>query len=85
MASPTADKCFVCACEPSVGEKGEGPTHWAGLACQKRDVSVPFNIFLGLGIILFVLMFSAVGLLYSMGSEELPAVLGAGVGQKKTN
>lgn len=74
-------KCWVCECEPSKKDDGR-VENWAGLACQKKDVSVPFNIFLGLGIILTSLISAAIYLMFSVGGEELPAVLSAGVGGK---
>ena len=66
-----------------VEEDGEEPkiktTYWGGPACQKKDVSVPFWLFVGSGVLLAFLISSGIGMLYSMGSEELPSVIGAGV------
>ncbi|KAI9873159.1 MAG: hypothetical protein M1823_007992, partial [Watsoniomyces obsoletus] len=53
---------------------------WGGGACEKKDVSVPFMLFAGFGIAMTALVFGALGMLYSMGSAELPKVLSAGVG-----
>ena len=52
---------------------------WGGLACQKKDVSVPFFLFASFGVAMAALVFGAIGMLFSMGSEELPSVIGAGV------
>lgn len=58
---------------------GEKTTSWAGAACQKKDVSVPFNIFLVFGIVITFVLAAAVNLMYGVGAEELPSVLSAGV------
>jgi hypothetical protein len=78
--------CYSCACTPTVqhtGEKGMESqiktTYWGGPACQKKDVSVPFWLFVGTGVMLAFLITTGISMLYSMGSEELPSVIGAGV------
>ena len=80
--SATKD-CFGCRCQADVKEIGESKskktTVWGGPACQKKDVSVPFWLFVGSGVLLAFLISAGIGLLYSMGSEELPSVIGAGV------
>ncbi|KAK1918310.1 hypothetical protein P3342_001228 [Pyrenophora teres f. teres] len=54
-------------------------TYWGGPACQKKDISTQFWLFVGSGVILAFLVSSGIGMLYSMGAEELPSVIGAGV------
>jgi len=79
--------CYGCACVPTVKHVGQDKgmeskkqvTYWGGPACQKRDISVPFWLFVFSGVILAFLVSSGIGMLYSMGSEELPSVIGAGV------
>ncbi|KAF2650217.1 hypothetical protein K491DRAFT_782797 [Lophiostoma macrostomum CBS 122681] len=79
--------CWSCSCNATVVHTGheEGmetktkTTYWGGPACQKKDVSVPFFLFAGTGVVLAFLIAGGIGLLYSMGSEELPSVIGAGV------
>ena len=74
--------CFACACEAEVGENAAGQrvtTRWAGPACQKQDVSVPFWLLGGFSVVLVSVVTWAIGLLYGMGAEELPSVIGAGV------
>ncbi|KAF2187712.1 hypothetical protein K469DRAFT_685593 [Zopfia rhizophila CBS 207.26] len=73
--------CYGCHCEATVVEVRDGKktTYWGGPACQKKDVSVPFWLFVGSGVILAFLISTGIGMLYSMGSEELPSVIGAGV------
>ena len=53
---------------------------WGGGACEKKDVSVPFLLFAGFGTAMFAVVAGAIGMLYSMGSQDLPSVLAAGVG-----
>ncbi|KAH8905797.1 hypothetical protein BR93DRAFT_978948 [Coniochaeta sp. PMI_546] len=78
--------CFACHCmrtvvldgtEPSaVGEK---TIKWAGNTCQKEDVSIPFWLLAGFTIGIVGVVTFAIGLLYSVGEEKLPGVIGAGV------
>ncbi|KAJ4344178.1 hypothetical protein N0V95_006293 [Ascochyta clinopodiicola] len=72
---------YGCACSPTVVGKGDGRkmTTWAGPACQKKDISVPFWLFVGTGVMLAFLIATIIGMMYSIGSEELPSVIGAGV------
>ncbi|KAF1959403.1 hypothetical protein CC80DRAFT_490331 [Byssothecium circinans] len=78
--------CYACQCVPEVKHRdGKGmetsskTIYWGGPACQKKDVSVPFWLLTGTTVLLVFLIASGIGLLYSMGSEELPSVIGAGV------
>lgn len=74
--------CYACACTPSVRTNKDGTkktTVWAGPACQKKDVSMPFWLLGGFSIFLISVVIWGVGLLYAMGQEELPSVIGAGV------
>lgn len=72
---------YGCACSPTIiGEgKSRKVTDWAGPACQKKDISIPFWLFVGTGVMLAFLISTIIGMMYSIGSEELPSVIGAGV------
>lgn len=72
---------FGCACSPTIIGEGESRrvTTWAGPACQKKDISTPFWLFVGTGVMLAFLISTIIGMMYSIGSEELPSVIGAGV------
>jgi len=72
---------FGCACSPTIIGKGNSRkvTDWAGPACQKKDISTPFWLFVGTGVMLAFLISTIIGMMYSIGSEELPSVIGAGV------
>lgn len=72
--------CWTCSCK---GPDGKRTDKWAGAACQKEDISVPFNLFLVFGIVIILVSVWAVGLLYSIGDEPLPSVLSAGVAPAK--
>jgi len=76
-------ECWACACTPTIHRDSDErvtTTYWGGPACQKRDVSVPFWLLAGLGTGLVFLVGFAVGEVWGMGTEELPGVIGAGVG-----
>jgi hypothetical protein len=82
-----SNDCYGCACVPTIvhSDKDKGKdskrkvTYWGGPACQKKDISVQFWLFVLVGVTLAFLVSSGIGMLYSMGSEELPSVIGAGV------
>lgn len=78
--------CFACHCMRTVvldgtepGAVGEKTVRWAGNMCQKKDVSVAFWLLAGFTIGLMGLVTFAIGMLYSVGEEKLPGVIGAGV------
>ena len=58
--------------------------HWGGPACQKKDVSMPFFLLAGLTIGLIAVVAWGIGLLISIGQEDLPSVIGAGVAGPRT-
>ncbi|PTB68174.1 hypothetical protein BBK36DRAFT_1115307 [Trichoderma citrinoviride] len=71
--------CFACHCL-STRETDDGPlTHWAGPTCAKKDISVPFWLFAGFTLLLLGTISLAVTMLYNVGEEKLPGVIGAGV------
>lgn len=57
--------------------------HWGGNACQKIDVSTPFWLFVGFTVVLVGLVGGSIALLFSVGEEKLPGVIGAGVSRGK--
>ncbi|KAF2085602.1 hypothetical protein K490DRAFT_46276 [Saccharata proteae CBS 121410] len=74
--------CYTCKCSASVRKNRDGTektTYYGGPACQKKDVVVPFWLFTGFAVGMAFLLSYGIGLLYSMGNEELPSVIGAGV------
>lgn len=78
--------CWTCQCEPTTKDLGNGKistTYWGGVACQKQDISVPFNIFFLLTVALVILIAGAVKMLNSIGNEGLPGVLSVGTAPPK--
>ncbi|KAI2697715.1 hypothetical protein CBS147332_8698 [Penicillium roqueforti] len=83
----TTGNCYACQCRQSVVQNSDGTTktvQWGGSACQKRDISSPFFLVAGVSLLAIVLVGSAIGMLFSMGSQELPSVISAGVGGPKS-
>ncbi|KAL4730713.1 hypothetical protein ACLX1H_002751 [Fusarium chlamydosporum] len=76
------DACFSCHCLSTKSEKGS-VTHWAGGACSKQDISVQFWLFAGFTISMVTILYLAIGMLFSVGEEKLPGVIGAGVSRSK--
>ena len=75
-------ECYACSCSATVSKDGEGrvsTTYWGGPACQKRDISMQFWLIVLFSVGMVFLISFAVGSVWSMGSEELPSVIGAGV------
>lgn len=52
---------------------------WGGNACQKKDISVQFILFAATGVFFTAIVAGAIGMLFNMGSQDLPSVIGAGV------
>lgn len=79
-----SSKCFACKCGSTIVRqdsdgKNVKTVQWGGSACERKDISVPFFLFAGFGVFMSALVVGSVGMLYGMGSEELPSVIGAGV------
>ena len=72
------DVCYTCRCLSTVSDSGS-LTHWAGGACSKKDISTPFWLFAGFTILLLGILSLSIGMLFSIGEEKLPGVIGAGV------
>lgn len=81
--------CWVCKClateEHNDGKvsKGRKTTHWGGNICQKKDVSVPFFMFAGFTIAFVGVITFTISMLFNVGEEKLPGVIGAGVSRNK--
>jgi hypothetical protein len=83
-----AASCFACQCQPqfesfSSGKKSFTRTsYWGGGACQKEDISGPFWLMTIFSVVMVGLVAWVLGLLYSVGEEKLPGVIGAGVSSR---
>lgn len=78
-----ASDCYACKCEKTVIQNPDGTVktvQWGGAACQKKDVSTPFFLLAGITILTVAAISSGIKMLFSVGQEELPSVIGAGVG-----
>ena len=74
--------CYACRCSTTSNTDADGKTKtvfWGGPACQKKDVSFQFWLLAGMTILLVSIAGWGVGLLVSIGQEDLPSVIGAGV------
>lgn len=79
------EPCYACHCLSTYkdGDKKGSVIHWAGRDCSKQDISVPFWLFAGFTLALVSILYLAIGMLYSIGEEKLPGVIGAGVSKNK--
>ncbi|KAJ5180374.1 hypothetical protein N7492_003584 [Penicillium capsulatum] len=83
----SANNCYACRCQQTVVRKSDGTTQkiqWGGPACEKKDISSSFWLIAGVSVLLVLLVGSGIGMLFSMGQQELPSVISAGVGGSKT-
>ncbi|KAJ5779045.1 hypothetical protein N7457_006765 [Penicillium paradoxum] len=83
----TTGNCYTCQCRKSIVQNSDGTTktvQWGGSACQKRDISSPFFLIAGVSVLAIVMVGSAIGMLFSMGAQDLPSVISAGVGGPKS-
>ncbi|KAK4041844.1 hypothetical protein C8A01DRAFT_34095 [Parachaetomium inaequale] len=85
-ASAPASSCFACVCKATVvspPEKGRKTKHWGGNMCQKEDISVQFWLIAGFTVTIVGAVTFAIYLLFGVGEETLPGVIGAGVSRSK--
>ena len=86
-----SNSCFACGCTPQKQTFLHGPqnrtgvrlVYWGGAACQKKDVSGAFWLISIFTIVMVGLVSWSIGLMYSIGEEKLPGVIGAGVSSNK--
>lgn len=74
--------CYECHCLSTRSDSGS-LTHWAGSVCAKKDVSVAFWLFAGLTFALISILSLSISMLFNVGQEKLPGVIGAGVSRSK--
>lgn len=78
------DPCFACQCMATRNERNTSNIYWGGGACSKVDISSPFWLISGFTVVMVFLISWAIGMLFSIGEEKLPGVIGAGVSSAKT-
>lgn len=76
--------CYACKCHKTVLSYYDDGTpkktiSWGGSACQKKDISIQFFLLAGFTVVIVAAVAWGVGLLFSIGNEDLPSVIGAGV------
>ncbi len=89
--SDTKGSCYACGCRATNESMtyANGTKHvwtiaqWGGAACHKKDVSGPFWLITVFTVVLVGLLSWGIGLLFSIGEEKLPGVIGAGVSNNK--
>lgn len=82
-AAAGGSACFACHCLSTRTSEGGAVTHWAGPTCAKKDISVSFWLFAGFTLLMLGILSLSVTMLYSVGDEKLPGVIGAGVSKSK--
>ncbi|KAL4943941.1 hypothetical protein BDV06DRAFT_188436 [Aspergillus oleicola] len=78
--------CYACRCyETVVKSQGglERKIRWGGSACQKQDISSPFFLITGVTVAIIIAISTAVGMIFRVGTADLPGVISAGVGAAK--
>ncbi|PNY28282.1 endoplasmic reticulum membrane protein [Tolypocladium capitatum] len=76
------EACYACHCL-STRSKSGSLTHWAGPSCAKSDISVAFWLFAGFTLAMVGILWLAISMLFNVGEEKLPGVIGAGVSRAK--
>ncbi|POS73891.1 hypothetical protein DHEL01_v207713 [Diaporthe helianthi] len=79
-------QCFVCSClstKKFPDKENSKHIHWGGAYCQKIDVSSPFWLIAITTVVLIGLVTGCIAMLFSIGEEKLPGVIGAGVSRSK--
>ncbi|KAH6657333.1 hypothetical protein BKA67DRAFT_554993 [Truncatella angustata] len=79
FAAGAETACFACHCQKTHEGNSKSIWYWGGVACQKQDVSVPFWIFVGFTLFMVGAVGFSINLLFNVGEEKLPGVIGAGV------
>lgn len=82
--------CFTCFCKATVktipfpGGQKNGTTlqYWGGSACHKEDISDAFWLIFIFTVVIIAVTGWAVTMIFNIGEEKLPGVIGAGVSGK---
>ncbi|KAL6239430.1 hypothetical protein BDW75DRAFT_140338 [Aspergillus navahoensis] len=78
--------CYACLCHETYVKTASGAERkiqWGGAACQKRDISSPFFLIMGVTITVLLAITSAIVMVFGLGNDELPGVISAGVGSAR--
>ncbi|SZF01880.1 unnamed protein product [Blumeria hordei] len=82
--------CYTCGCKATNDtvtwakgtKKGWKITYWGGSACHKEDISGAFWLISVFSVTAIAVVGWGIGMLFSIGAESLPGVIGAGVSSK---
>jgi hypothetical protein len=87
FSSTSKNQAWSCRCnstyESDHGGKSNTMYNWGGNACEKIDISIPFWLILGFTVTIIGVVGASISLLFSVGEEKLPGVIGAGVSRGK--
>ncbi|KAL4752695.1 hypothetical protein BDW72DRAFT_170831 [Aspergillus terricola var. indicus] len=75
--------CYACVCHDTYVKTVSGAERkirWGGSACQKKDISTPFFLIMGVTVAVLLAVISAIAMIFGLGNNELPGVISAGVG-----
>ncbi|KAL4981803.1 hypothetical protein BDW68DRAFT_171807 [Aspergillus falconensis] len=78
--------CYACLCHDTYVQTASGAERkiqWGGSACQKRDISSPFFLIMGVTITILLVVTSAIAMIFGLGNDELPGVISFGVGSAR--
>ncbi|GAA5956008.1 hypothetical protein JCM21900_002644 [Sporobolomyces salmonicolor] len=70
-------ECWVCSCGETWDVETGKRTRWAGEGCEKEDLSGDFALLFFSSLALILILVSSVGLLYKIGTIQLPGTLSA--------
>jgi Domain of unknown function (DUF3844) len=74
--------CYACKCQKTTVRTADGSirtVQWGGPACQKEDISTQFFLLGTITVLVILAVAGGISMLFSVGQEELPSVISAGV------
>lgn len=74
--------CYSCKCQKTTVKTADGSlrtVQWGGPACQKEDISTQFFLLGTITVLAVLAVAGGISMLFSVGQEELPSVISAGV------
>ncbi|OKL56897.1 hypothetical protein UA08_07850 [Talaromyces atroroseus] len=77
-----AGDCYACKCHKTTVRTADGSirtVQWGGPACQKEDISTQFFLIGTITVLAILAVAGGISMLFSVGQEELPSVISAGV------
>lgn len=87
LKSGGKNECYACKCHKTTVRTADGSVRtvqWGGSACQKEDISTQFFLLGTITVLAILAVGGGIGLLFSVGQEELPSVISAGISSVRT-